>query len=432
MGTRTPAAERMSWLTANEAQGVYPDSWYRVGIAEVPSCPVLKGHETADLCIIGAGFTGLSAALHAAQAGMDVVVLEAHRVGWGASGRNGGQVGLGWNWSHDALAAKLGAATATALSRIADEALIQTKAKIRNVAPDANLTEGLIEAVFDERALKALDAKEPQGHRQRLDRAAMLQHTGSAAYCGGYLSQDAGFCNPFAYAQGLAKAALAAGVRIFEMSPAHRIGQGLAQTDKGRVTSQFLLHATNGYSTHLHRKTAARVLPINNYMAATEPLGDRAPMSRPVAVYDDKFVLNYFWQSPDGRLIYGGGESYGKRFPNDIAARVRNNLRQIYPQLADVAFTHAWGGTLAVTPTRLPYIANLGDGIFTAGGYSGHGVVLASHCGTLVVDAMRGITQDFDLVAQLPTPALPGGVRLGGIVSNVGMRWFALRDRLGL
>ena len=423
----------MSWLYANEPRGVYPDSWYREGITAILPCPPLQGATEADLCIVGAGFTGLSAAIHAAQAGLKVVVLDAHRVGWGASGRNGGQVGLGWNWSANDLAKKLGTTTADGLARIAHEALQNTKSKIKTLAPEANYTDGLIEAVFDEASLMALDKKEPANStRTRLDAAAIAQATGSNAYYGGCKSHEAGFCNPFAYVQGLAKAALAAGVVIHEKSAVHRISKGLVQTDKGRVTAQFILQATNGYSTELSRQTAARVLPINNYMAATEPLGARAPMARPVAVFDDKFVLNYFWQSPDGRLIYGGGESYGKRFPQDISARVRQNLRQIYPDLGDVKFTHAWGGTLAVTVSRLPYLADLGDGLFTSGGYSGHGVVLASHCGTLAVDAMLGNRHNFDLVGKLPTPALPGGAAFGGLITNAGMRFLALRDKFGI
>ncbi|MCF6443843.1 FAD-binding oxidoreductase [Nereida sp. MMG025] len=420
------------WLFANEPQGHYPSSWYAQTCEGLAHFDPLRGEAKAELCVIGAGFTGLSAALHAALSGMSVIVLDAHRVGWGASGRNGGQVGRGWNWDLQKLTAKFGRGEAEHFERLAIKARQMTLDLMAQHAPDAQFQAGLLAASFAQaprdqpRVLKTLNGL---GHTlSPLDANQMAGTLGTKAYQSGVLDTTSGYCNPLAYAFGLARACVAAGVVFHERSTVHKIAPGMVQTDAGRVTARFTLNATNGYGAHLTRKTAARVLPINNYMAATEPLGLSAPITRPVAVFDDKFVLNYFWQTQDGRLIYGGGESYGRRFPRDIAARVRKNLMGIYPDLSDVTFTHTWGGTLAVTATRLPYVADLGDGLFTSGGYSGHGLVLGSFCGALCVDAMLGKRDDFDCVGRLPTPALPGGSVFGGAITSAAMRWMALKD----
>lgn len=422
------------WLFANEAQGAYADCWYAQACTMLPRFDPLRGGAQADLCVIGAGFTGLCAALEAAKSGLSVIVLDAHRIGWGASGRNGGQVGQGWNWNLLKLRAKYGPQKAAKLDAIAQDARAMTLDLMHRHAPEAGFKAGLLSASFEGPPKDRdayLSAMRAHGHDiTPLDATQMAEITGSAAYRSGLLDATSGYCNPLAYALGLARACVDAGVVFHERSTVHRIAPQRVATDAGHVTARFILNATNGYGTQLTRKTAARVLPINNYMAATEPLGDRAPMRRAVAVYDDKFVLNYFWQTGDGRLIYGGGESYGKRFPSDIDARVRSNLTEIYPQLSDVSFTHTWGGTLAITATRLPYVADLGDGIFTSGGYSGHGLVLGTYCGTLCARAMMGERGDFDLVANLPTPPLPGGAAFGGLITTAAMGWMALKDRL--
>jgi gamma-glutamylputrescine oxidase len=424
------------WLHANGPLNRDVASYYADITPPVGRFDPVRGQLRADLCVVGGGITGLSAALHGAQAGLDVVVLEAARFGWGASGRNGGQVGSGFNWDHDALAARLGPETARALWTQAEAAKTLTRDLIAAHAPDADYRAGIIHAVETPRALSLAAAQAARDIADRaapltvLDADAMAQRTGTRAYSGGVLDTGAGFCNPLAYVRGLVRACRDAGVRLFEQSEVHRIAAGGVHTAGGGVSARFVLHATNGLGPHLTRGTAARVLPINNYIAVTEPLGVRAPMPDPVAVADSRFVVNYFWQTRDGRLVYGGGESYGKRFPADIGAKVRANLGRVYPGLADVAFTHTWGGTLAVTATRLPYIADQGQGVFAAGGYSGHGLALAGLAGLAVAEACTGNPARLDLLARLPTPALPGGRLFGGWMTAGGMAWAALRDRI--
>lgn len=435
----------MNWLFANEAQGVMPESWY-AATAEAPAPhPVLRGDHRADLCIIGAGYTGLSAALHAAKAGMSVIVLDAHRVGWGASGRNGGQVGTGLNWDVSVLDKAFGKQRADALWAMTEDAKKLTRSLLAKHAPDADYTAGLLQAAVtaqkaDELAQEAELMRARFGYDTTICDAAQVEaHIGTKAYAGAVLDLDAGYCHPLRYAFGLAQGCDAAGAQIFERSTVHKIDVGTChnsarsphtvRTDTGTVSAKFIIQATNGYGAHLNRKTAARVLPINNYIAATEPLGARAPITKPMAVYDSKFVLNYFWQSRDGRLIFGGGENYGKRF-GEIEPRVRKQLSEIYPELSDVKFSHTWGGTLAVTATRLPFVGQVADGHYSAGGYSGHGLVLATFAGRACVNAMRGDTVEFDMLQRLPSPALPGGAVLGGLITNAAMRWMALKDGL--
>ena len=426
---------RSGWLHANGDAGAWPATWYAEGLDLPPALPALEGEAEADLCVVGAGITGLSAALHAAQAGMRVVVLEAQRVGWGASGRNGGQAGRGLNWSQARLEARLGARTARGIWDLCDAAVRLTGDLAERHAPGAMQGSGIVSAAGDAREYDAR-AREAEALNARygagvevLGPSDLSGMTGSTAHHGGLLDPQGKYLNPLAYSLGLARAARSAGAAIHERSEVTAIAEGVVSTAGARVRARRVLLAGNGYAAGLAARTASRVLPINNYIAVTAPLGERAPMKRRVAVADSRFVVNYFWQSRDGRLVYGGGESYGRRFPRDIRAKVRANLARTYPDLSDVDLTHAWGGTLAVTATRLPYVSEIADGFYAAGGYSGHGLALAGMAGKAVAEAARGDRARLDLLGALPVPALPGGRWLGPWAAQAGMLWGALRDR---
>ncbi|MEM8978835.1 MAG: FAD-binding oxidoreductase [Pseudomonadota bacterium] len=415
----------------NDPPGTQPPTWYHAEAPENAKRPALKGAETADLCVIGAGFTGLSAALHAAKAGLHVIVLEARQLGFGASGRNGGQIGSGFNWSLRDLEAKLGKPKTKALFDLAEEG----KDLAKHFAQDS-FRPGVINAVLtqaEEHHLHKDTEHEIAYYGEALkwmSKEELSQRIGSEAYRAGALDTSAGFCNPVLSLQRLSQACEALGVQIFEQSLVHHLASGEVRTDAGRITAKAILLATNGYGPELTRKSAARVLPINNYIAVTEPLGARAPMSAPVAVADSRFVVNYFWQTADGRLLYGGGESYGKRFPNNIESRLRRNLARTYPDLQDVRFDYAWGGTLGITATRLPYIGETEKNVFVASGFSGHGLSLTHAAGKAVAKAIAGDASDLELLSSLPTPALPGGALLGQAITNSAMAFASLRDRL--
>jgi gamma-glutamylputrescine oxidase len=263
-----------------------------------------------------------------------------------------------------------------------------------------------------------------------LDRAGVAERLGTDVYFGGMLDRGAGHLHPLAYALGLAGAARAAGARLHEGSRVTRIDGTTVTTDRGRLDARFVLLATNGYLGGLEPRVAARAMPINNFIIATEPLGDRAPIRGGVAANDSRFVVNYWRQTRDGRLIFGGGETYSYRFPADIAGLVRRAFAKVYPRLADAPVSHAWGGTLAITPNRLPAFQRLGPATFSAAGYSGHGVPTATLAGKLMAEAVQGTAERFDVFASLPQPRFPGGSALRAPLLVLAMSWYALRDRL--
>lgn len=271
-----------------------------------------------------------------------------------------------------------------------------------------------------------------------LDHDALQAICPSPKYVGGSLDMGAAHLHPLAYALGLARAAAAAGVRLFENTHVHHIDKGarpIVRTDKGRINADHVILACNGYLGSLDRKVAARVMPINNYIAATRPLSEdelQTVLRRDVAIADSKFVINYFRLSHDKRLLFGGGESYGYRFPSDISALVRKPMAEIYPQLADIEIDYAWGGTLGITMKRMPLFTRLAPNILSASGYSGHGVGTATHAGLLAAQAIAGQSEGFDTMARVPAPPFPGGGMFRTPLLAVAMTWFALRDRLGV
>jgi gamma-glutamylputrescine oxidase len=431
----------MDLLTANDRPGEYPPSWYAATAVPAPRRAPLPGDARVDLCVIGAGYLGLSAALHAAQAGLSVVVLEAQRVGFGASGRNGGQVGTGQRLDQDTLEARAGRDVARRLWNLAEEA----KGLVRTLAaamPGTDWRPGIVHAARRpsevaslRRYAEKLDRDYGYTQIEPLDRATLAALIGTEAYAGGEIDHGAGHIHPLNFALGLAAAAEAAGARIHEGTRVTAIGRGTpaqVRTATGTVTADHVILATGGYHGDLVPEVGARVMPINNFIAATEPLGDRHPLSRPVAVADSRFVVNYWRGTPDGRLLFGGGESYGYRFPADIAAAVRRPMARVYPALARVRLTHAWGGTLAITTTRGPYMQRVGANILAASLCSGHGVALSTQAGRVLAEAIAGHAGRFDMLSALTPPAFPGGAVFRWPILVMAMSWFALRDRLGV
>lgn len=433
----------MNLLHANDRPGEYPPSWYAATAELLPPFPGLVGEARADVAVVGGGYTGLSAALHLAERGYDVALLEAHRVGFGASGRNGGQVGSGQRREVDWLEQRFGRATARRLWDLAEEAKALVRGLIDRHAIPARWVPGIAHAFWQARDVPhahrlaeklARDYDYP--HVVPLDRAALRAEVDSPVYQGGVLDRGAGHIHPLAFALGLARAAAAAGARLYERSEVLGIEHGaepVLVTATGRLRAGQVILAANGYLGALEPAVAARVMPINNFIVATEPLGERARTLIPnaIAVADSKFVINYFRLSHDGRLLFGGGESYGYRFPA-IGPTVRRPLARVFPDLANVRFDYAWGGTLAITLSRLPCFTRPAPGVLSASGYSGHGVALATLAGKILAEAVAGQAERFDVMAALPTPPFPGGPRFRPALLTLAMSWYALRDRLGI
>lgn len=430
-------------LHANDRAGEYPRSWYAETAPLRPARPALSGAHGFDVCIVGAGFTGLSAAIHLAQAGYKVAVVEAHRAGWGASGRNGGQAGTGQRRPQDELEAALGIDMARRLWGLAEEAKALVRSLCAEHSIDCDITPGIIHADHKPRYVPhseayALKLNEEYGYdRIRfVGRDEMRQLVGSKDYHGGTQDSGAFHLHPLKYVLGLAAAAEAAGATIFENSEVTKITCGTpvkVATAKGEVEADWLLVACNGYLGGLEPETASRVMPINNFIIATEPLGEaraRSLIADNSAVADSRFVINYFRLTPDQRLLFGGGENYGYRFPADIKAFVRQPMLKVFPQLKDVAITHGWGGTLAITARRLPAFRRVAGNILSASGYSGHGVTIATLAGKLCAEAVRGQAERFDLMASIPHLPFPGGRALRHPLLVLAMTWYALRDRM--
>ncbi|GGF68156.1 gamma-glutamylputrescine oxidase [Paracoccus acridae] len=434
----------MKLLYANDRRGEYPPSVYADTCTALDRQPALKGETRADVAVVGGGYTGLSAALHLARVGRDVVLVDAHRVGFGASGRNGGQIGSGQRQEVDWLESRFGRDTARRLWVLAEDA----KALVRSLAGEADvpIRDGVAHACrsaaeVDHAAWMAahLAAHYDYDKVQPLDRDGMVAQLGSKAYAGGDVDWGAGHVQPLNLALGMARLAMAAGVRIHEGTHVHRIEHGTATSksrvlcDTGRIVCDHVILAGNGYQGRLDGRVAARVMPINNYIVATEPLDRDFPeiLPRNIAAADTKFVVNYWRLDDDRRLIFGGGETVRYRFPKDIAALVRPHLLSVYPQLRHVRITHAWGGTLAITMNRMPHFARPAPNCLSAGGYSGHGVALATLAGKLMADAVAGQSDGFDAMAAIPSRPFPGGSMLRSPLLVAGMAWYGLRDRLG-
>jgi gamma-glutamylputrescine oxidase len=434
----------MNALYRNDAPGVYPQSWY-VASTDIPAeRAALAGDHRTDVCIVGAGYTGLSAALALAQRGFRVLVLDAHRAGFGASGRNGGQVGSGFNKSQLWLEKNLGDNAARALWDMAEAAKQQVRDLSARHAPDARYTPGVAhgeysttEAAAVQREVDHLRKRYDYHDIEILDRAAVQDLVHTRHYKGGTLDMGAGHLHPLRYALGLAGAAEAAGAVIHERTEVTRIDAGTPatlHTSGGRVTADHVILAGNGYLSALEDQVASRVMPINSFIAATEPLGDRAAdiLSRDIAVADSKFVVNYYRMSEDGRFLFGGRESYTLGFPTDITTKLRQRMLTLFPQLGDVRIDYVWGGTLGITMSRLPAIQRVGPNILSGAGFSGHGVALSGFAGTVMAEAIAGQAERFDTLATLPAPRFPGGTALRAPMLTLAMTWFSLRDRLGI
>ncbi|WP_299415104.1 FAD-binding oxidoreductase [uncultured Sulfitobacter sp.] len=434
----------MDLLYANDTRGAYPPSWYAATANTLPPFEPLQGAQRADVCIVGAGYTGLSAALHLAQAGRSVVLLDAQRLGFGASGRNGGQLGSGQRMDQDALEALVGDPEAAKLWALAEDAKNLVKSLIAGHQIDCQIKPGVAWTGSSTKEVRHLHEyaehlaqKYSYRHIETLDHKALQSVCPSPDYLGGILDADAAHLHPLNYALGLARAAAAAGVRIHESSAVRQIAEGspaTVNTDAGHVVADHVILACNGYLGGLNGQVAARVMPINNFIIATEPLGARVAdvLPRDIAVADSRFVVNYFRLSHDGRLLFGGGESYSYRFPTDIAAKVRKPMSVVFPALKDVQIDYAWGGTLGITMKRLPYLARTSTNILSASGYSGHGVGTATHAGQLMAQAIIGQDDGFNTLAALPNTPFPGGPSLRSPLLVLAMCWYAMRDRIGL
>lgn len=416
-------------------------SYYVATANPFAPAPKLEGEVSADVVVIGGGYTGLHAALNAIERGYSVILLEAGRIGWGASGRNGGQMIPGWRKGAGELIARFGRARAKTLFELALDARTLTVERIakHNIQCDLHVNGHLTLAAkpadlswMNAEAEALADVME-YPHVRVLSAADAREKVTADGFHGAFFDECGGQLHPLNYALGLADAARDAGVRLHENSRVVRVESTegvIAHTESGVVRARYGVLACDALLEGLEPRIAGRIMPVANYIATTAPLGDpQALIKDHLAVSDSRFVVNYFRMTEDGRLLFGGGERYTPDAPQDMAAFVRGHMTGMFPQLRDVKIDHAWGGLVSITMSRLPQIGRLGD-LFLAHGYSGQGVLIPALSGKVLVEAMAGTAERFDVLAAIAPPAFPGGALLRSPLYVLGMLWYALRDRL--
>lgn len=416
-------------------------SWYEDSCGERPRYDPLDGDVSCDVAIIGGGFCGLSAALTLAEAGTNVVLLEAHRLGDGASGRNGGQMGSGQRAGILDLGKELGFERTKALWDIAEDAKRSLHSTAYKHGFHTDFLPGQLTPMHKRRyestareEVEALNARFNYDEISYLEADEMAAALGSTAYFGGTRDDGTGHIHPMKYLVGLAKAASDAGARICEqsaMTDIARAGKFSIDTANGTVTAERCLLALNGYHADLRPELAAHVLPLQSFIGATEPLGHNSPvLPGKEAVDDSRFVVRYFRKTADDRLLFGGREAYGAATPTNIEATIRKQITEIYPDLADVRLSHAWGGSVGITMPRMPYVRELEPGLWSAGGFSGHGVMMSNYSGRLIGEQMLGGSEQLRLLANLKIPAFPGGTLLRNPLKVLALTWYAMLDRI--
>ena len=418
-------------------------SYYAATANASPSRPPLQGDITADVCIVGAGFTGISAALELAERGIAVVVLEAARVGWGASGRNGGQIVNGYSRGLDVIERRYGREAARRLGEMALEGGQIIRDRVAKYAIDCALVPGGVMVALNVRQLRSL-AHEQQvwaehGHPGMvlLDRESLKQCVASDRYIGGLADPLGGHIHPLNLVLGEAASVEGLGGIIHERSKVIAIERGptpIVRTEQGSVRARHVLVCGNAYlGDLLHREIGSKIMPVSSQVMATEPLDParlEALLPANYCIEDASYFLDYFRRTPDHRLLYGGGTVYGGADPASIEAKLRPLMLKTFPSLADVRTDYAWSGNFALTLPRIPHVGRVSETILFSHGDSGHGVTTTHLLGRLLGEAVAGETARFDVFARLPYIPFPGGRRFRVPLTVAGSWYYRLLDRV--
>lgn len=424
--------------------GSYPSSYYAASRNIIRNPVRLQGEVTADVCVVGAGYSGMSTAIHLAENGYKVVVVEGAQVGWGASGRNGGQVVNGLNASLSTIQRRYGDDAANFVGGLLQEGARIIYRLVDQYAINCDLKPGNIYAAYTGQHMKDLEAKQALWRRhgmddhQLLDRAALGKLVTSDAYVGGMLDRSGAHMHPLNLVLGEAKAFEGLGGVIYEMSPVirveHEAARPVVHTAEGRVTANTLVLCGNAYLGDAVPKLVSRVMPVSTQMITTAPLGaDLARQLIPsdMCVEDVRYILDYFRLSADGRMIFGGGTVYGGTDPADVVAKLRPNMEKVFPQLKGIKIDHAWSGNFALSFSRVPQMGRIGKNTYFAHGYSGHGVTGSHLFGRILSEAIQGDTGRFDVFEKLPWIPFPGGRMFRAQYSTVGSWWYSFKDAVG-
>lgn len=416
-------------------------SWYEATIDYRPQYSGLDAAVQCDIAIVGGGFTGLSAAYHLAKGGLRVILVDGARFGDGASGRNGGQMGTGQRQWVDNLEKRYGFERTKLLFDLAERAKTHLFGLANKEQINFDYQRGHLSVVHRKRLLKSyehhVDDMARYGYSQLdyLGPYETRERLGSNLYLGGIRDRGTGHINPLKLVVGLAQAAQRAGATLFEntrITKLEKRGRGYTLTsDGGTIDAQRVLLASNAYGLDLDPISRKYVVPIFSYIAATAPLSKQSTiLPNFESVDDSRFVVRYFRKEKNGALLFGGAESYASSMLSDIAAAVRKQLVEVYPDLNHIPLTHHWGGAVAITVQRMPFVREVLPGVTFCGGYSGHGVMLAPFVGKLYADAVLKNTKEFEVFKSLKITPFPGGQVLRMPMLFLAMHWFSMLDWL--
>lgn len=429
-------------MFAKDAQLV-SNSYYTATAQLLPQQPSLQGNVQADVCVIGAGLAGLSAALELANAGFQVAVLEAKRIVWGASGRNGGQAIAGYACGEEPFEKAMSMDEAKRAFNLTIEGLELMRERIRQYHIDCDWVDGYMTAsvkpkstagLFDwaDRMAEVYDYP----HLHKIQPNEMPDWVASKRYHAGVLDKNSAHLHPLKYALGVAKAALDAGVRIYENSMVTHIAYtdpAVVKTAQGQVTAKFVILAGNVYIDELAPKIAKRIMPVGTYIIATERLPKETADSlikNRIAVCDNNFVLDYFRVTRDDRMLFGGRVSYSGITPPNLPVAMRKTMLRAFPQLESAKVEYCWGGFVDVTMNRAPDFGRLAHNVYYLQGFSGHGLILTGIAGKIAAEAVRGQAERFDLFAKIKHLPFPGGRYLRTPAQVLGMAYYRLKDYL--
>jgi len=416
-------------------------SYYAATVGEPSDFAPLRGEHSADVCVIGAGFTGISTALHLAERGYKVHVVEANKVGWGASGRNGGQI-IGGIAGEKNIARHHGRDVEEIFGemRWAGHQIIRDRVEQYNI--ECDLKFGYLDVAIKQRHMRDFEAdcerltKADFPHEFRmLSKNETSDMIGTDAYIGSFLNMGNGHLHPLKLCVGEARAAAALGATIYEQSPVIRIEHGSKArviTEHGAITADTVVLAGNAYHT-LEQKLGGIMFPVRSFIIATEPLSDETVNRinpRDLAVCDPNFVLKYFRLSAEKRLLFGGRINYFGEDPNFIKRKLRKKMATIYPDLEAVRIDYAWGGTIGVPVTRVPLLGRVAPNVFYCQGYSGHGVNVTHLAGRIMADAVAGTMEQFDLFADVKPLIVPGARLFNKPMVALGVLYYQIKDRL--
>jgi gamma-glutamylputrescine oxidase len=422
----------------------HTNSWYAASARDKRGRPALEGETVADVCIIGAGFTGVSAALELAERGYSVVVLEAERIGFGASGRNGGQIVNGYSRDLEVIASRYGHEKAVKLAAMSLEGGEIIRERVAKYGIECDLVNGGFFAAFTDKQIREMAHSKAEWERyghpglEMVSRSDVGRYVNSDRYAGGMIDKLGGHIHPLNLVLGEAAAVEQLGGRIFEGSRVTALETGdtsVVRTARGSVRASYVLVCGNAYLAPLLPQIHGRMMPVSSQVMATEPLDASLIESLLPANYcveDANYILDYYRRTSDNRLLYGGGIGYGGNDPRDLTGVIRPNMLKTFPQLKDVRIDYAWSGNFALTLTRIPHMGRLSDKVYFSHGDSGHGVTTTHLLGKILGEAVAGHAERFDVWSSLPNLAFPGGKTFRVPLTMLGAWWYGLRDRLGL